>query len=115
DYDRVRPEDPLGPLARGSALSPGVSGRYYLSPLVGEPEGPLALLEFYQHPGHLQAGLEDVTRFDRVAGEWRTAQRALAVSAGGAFYPWHETGLLADVTATYAGTSSDAHSALQLD
>ena len=45
-YDRVRPEDPYGPLARDSSLEGRLTGSYFLTPLVDEAEGPLALLEF---------------------------------------------------------------------
>ncbi|MBS2032331.1 MAG: hypothetical protein JST54_30810 [Deltaproteobacteria bacterium] len=113
-YDRVRPEDPYGPPVFQSALAPAITGTYYLSPLVDEEMGALALLNFYQHPGELHATLGDVTRFDRVSGEWRTDQRELDLAAGGEVYPWHESGILAEMATTYSGVSADSHSALGL-
>ena len=97
-----------------SALAPAVTGTYYLSPLVDEEMGALALLNFYQHPGELHATLGDVTRFDRVSGEWRTNERELDLAAGGEVYPWHESGILAEMATTYSGVSADSHSALGL-
>ena len=114
-YDRVRPEDPYGPPVFQSALAPSLTGTYYLSPLVDEDQGALALLSFYQHPGELHATIGDATRFDRVSGIWRTDQRELDLAAGGEVYPWHESGLQAQMATSYSGVSADSHSALGLD
>lgn len=113
-YDAARPRAPDGPLVRSGAVTPALTGAYYLQPLVDARELPLGLLEFYQHPGRLSVSLDQETELDRRETEWRTSRRSLGVTAAGTGYPWQDTGLHASIGANYSGVSADTHNSMAL-
>lgn len=113
-YDVARTRAPDGPLVRSGAVTPQLTGAYFLHPLEDARDLPLALLEFYQHPGRLQVGLTQSTELDRVDTEWHTARRSLGLSAAAEAWPWDDTGLRASFGADYSGVSAASHNAMQL-
>lgn len=113
-YDAARPHAPSGPLAHTAALAPQLSGAYFLRPLQDQEQLPLGLLEFYEHPGRLQIALDQRTELSRMDSRWRTARRALGITASGTGYPWEDTGLRALFGADYSGLSAESHNAMAL-